>query len=121
MFRCEMLNRFVCALSATFIFLLLPWTSAAVPQKQHDKPSDQPRYAGSETCQACHDELYTSFQKTAHEHLLHNARAEENGCEACHGPGQDHVDNNGDRSKIVTFSDMPSKAVRERCRPGRAG
>ena len=115
-FRCEMLNRFVCALSATLVLLLLSWTSAAAQQKPHNGASAQARYAGSETCQACHDELYASFQKTAHEQLLRNARSDENGCEACHGPGQDHVDNNGARSRIVTYSDMPSKAVRERCR-----
>jgi len=115
--RCEMLNRFVCALLFTLFIFPLPLTWAVTPQKQGQPNEDasQARYAGSETCQACHDELHASFQNTAHARLLRNARAERNGCEACHGPGQIHVDNNGDRSKIVTYTDMPKKVVRQRC------
>jgi predicted CXXCH cytochrome family protein len=107
-----MLNPFVrAALFITLFSFLLPW-AAADPQQQNDGA----RYAGAETCQACHDELHAALQKTAHERLLRNARADQNGCEACHGPGQDHVDNNGDRNKIVTYTDMPKKVVRQRCR-----
>ena len=51
-------------------------------------------YVGSETCRACHQDLYDSFQKNRHHRLETDTRRgwETKGCEACHGPGVEHAD-----------------------------
>ena len=53
-----------------------------------------PAYVGSETCQACHEDLFNAFQRNPH-HLVetdkkynHTGRA----CESCHGPGGKHAE-----------------------------
>lgn len=60
-------------------------------------------YVGQETCLTCHEEQ-------AYEGTLH-ARASDQrtpaatlGCESCHGPGEEHVNGGGDRSKIRWFT-----------------
>lgn len=73
------------------------------------------RYAGPETCHACHDDAYQSFAASAHEKLLANLESAQQGCEACHGPGADHVNGNGDASKIFRFSEAKPAAIRSHC------
>jgi DmsE family decaheme c-type cytochrome len=60
-------------------------------------PAEVPAYAGSETCEACHADQAESYGKTPHAAALAaSTRPEsERGCEACHGPGQAHVDAGG--------------------------
>jgi DmsE family decaheme c-type cytochrome len=36
-------------------------------------------------------------------------------CESCHGPGKAHVESNGDKSKIFSFTQATSKAADDRC------
>jgi DmsE family decaheme c-type cytochrome len=51
-------------------------------------------YAGSETCQACHEDIFQGFQKNAHnivEKQKHRAW-EGKACESCHGPGAKHAE-----------------------------
>lgn len=73
------------------------------------------KFVGSETCQSCHDEAYSTVADSAHNKLFAAKQEEKRGCEACHGPGQAHVDGNGDASKIFRFTDARSAAVRARC------
>lgn len=74
------------------------------------------QYVGSETCQACHDDLYRSYTESAHEKLERSTEAAKRGCEGCHGPGADHVNGAGDASKIFRFQLAKNSVVRERCR-----
>jgi DmsE family decaheme c-type cytochrome len=49
-------------------------------------------YAGSESCQACHEDIFQSFQKNPHnvvEKQKHRGW-EGRSCESCHGPGGKH-------------------------------
>ena len=85
--------------SRRLVLLLLPfamlifWSTAAVAGEE---------YAGSETCEACHDEVAASFAQTAH------GRKELTGwdggaaCEACHGPGGTHVESGGEAGTILS-------------------
>lgn len=80
-----------------------------------DSPGKSPGYVGAETCKSCHDEEYASVSATAHKELFAEREVKKQGCEACHGPGQAHLDGNGDASKIFRFSDARLAAVRTRC------
>jgi predicted CXXCH cytochrome family protein len=72
-------------------------------------------YVGSDTCRSCHDEPYDSFAASPHAKLLDSHEASRQGCEACHGPGAEHVNSNGEPSKIFRFQSATAEAVRTRC------
>jgi DmsE family decaheme c-type cytochrome len=56
---------------------------------------DQPAgYAGSETCGACHEDIFKAFQKNPH-HIVETQKKrgwETRACESCHGPGAKHAE-----------------------------
>ena len=56
-------------------------------------------FVGMETCAQCHEEVATKFKTTPHV-------ASSLQCEGCHGPGQAHVENAGDKTKIRVFKDL---------------
>lgn len=74
-------------------------------------------YVGSETCQICHEDIYNQYATTAHfvTESWSTREPADRGCEACHGPGQEHVDEGGDPEKIFNFKTQPPKAVNARC------
>ena len=96
-------------------------TAKADQAKKYVWPTDPSLYVGSDTCQTCHEEIYTHFATTAHFTTTMDAKldahkgAEWHGCEACHGPGKEHVDGGGDKSKIFTFKDATPQQTSARC------
>lgn len=73
-------------------------------------------YVGSEMCKSCHEDVYKSFAKTAHYKLITGKfKPAETGCEACHGPGEEHVSAGGDKSKIRRYEEMKPAAIAEAC------
>src|SRR5947209_14009638 len=57
-------------------------------------PSSAPAaYVGSETCQACHEDIFKSFERNRH-HAVEAGSSKWNGkaCESCHGPGGKHAE-----------------------------
>ncbi|HSY66007.1 MAG TPA: DmsE family decaheme c-type cytochrome, partial [Terriglobales bacterium] len=62
-----------------------------------------------------------NFANTAHFATTMDAKLdahkgpEWHGCEACHGPGKEHVDGGGDKSKIFTFKDATPQQTSARC------
>lgn len=83
-----------------------------LPQSQQESP-----YVGSETCKLCHEEISNHFAKTAHFVTLTERKypESERGCEACHGPGKEHVDGGGDVTKIYGFRNRPTAEMNSRC------
>ena len=85
-----------------------PQTSPPAQQKPVAKPEAQPAaahggYAGSDTCELCHEAQSTALKVTAHGQAKNpRTPAAAHGCESCHGPAQAHVDdeNNGNIRKI---------------------
>ena len=51
-------------------------------------------YAGSEICQACHEDIFTAFEKSPHHAVETEKRRgfEGRACESCHGPAQKHTE-----------------------------
>jgi DmsE family decaheme c-type cytochrome len=51
-------------------------------------------YAGSDTCQVCHEDIFNAIGKSPH-HLADTEKRfgfQGRACEACHGPGQKHAE-----------------------------
>ena len=81
--------------------------SAAPPQKQTAE------YVGADVCKTCHEDLYkNSFEGTPH---FQTTLKDGHGCESCHGPGSEHVAGGGDKTKIVTFTDLSRQQSSARC------
>jgi len=74
-------------------------------------------YVGSDTCKSCHEAVYNGFENTPHwkTTLDTHGEASHQGCEACHGPGADHVAGGGDKTKIFLFANASSKEINQRC------
>src|SRR5207248_11269675 len=70
--------------------------------KPGDAPADASASTEAETCQACHGDITTSFEKSPHWKTMNDTRGghSKQGCEARHGPGGAHAD---DPSKEAGF------------------
>jgi predicted CXXCH cytochrome family protein len=68
-------------------------------------------YIGSDACQVCHSEKHNAWKSSQHANTLNANNSNPTwtrngiGCEACHGPGSDHVSGQGDASKIISSKD----------------
>lgn len=84
-----------------FAFLTI-WFSTAPLLTAQNKPAG---YAGSDTCQPCHDDVFKAFQRNPHHSLETNKKRDWQGmaCEACHGPGAKHAES-------VSASDIQNPA-----------
>lgn len=63
---------------------------------------DASAYAGSKTCEECHAQGYRRFNATKMARVFFEAprnELEARGCEACHGPGREHVEKARAREK----------------------
>ena len=51
--------------------------------------ADTSDYVGTDTCKACHEDIYNNYEKTPHWKTLNDSRGgpSKQGCEGCHGPG----------------------------------
>lgn len=76
-----------------------------------------PEYAESETCSFCHTDLHESFMKLGHAVLEKSTKLGYAGraCEACHGPGLNHAENEGDISKIFSFNRASKQEQEKAC------
>ena len=66
-------------------------TAGAPASPAPDKPAE---YVGSETCQACHEDIYKAFQKNPHHAVETDKKRgwENRACESCHGPASKHAE-----------------------------
>jgi DmsE family decaheme c-type cytochrome len=85
-------------------------------------PIDPSQYVGEETCKTCHADLprkdfVKNYESSPHYATTMNTKKgpEWHGCEACHGPGKEHVDSGGDKTKIFTFKNASAKEISARC------
>src|SRR5271170_181403 len=88
---------------------------------KYARPTDPSLYVGTEVCKTCHEDLYKTFETNPHfvttidSKLDAQKGPEWHGCEACHGPGKEHVEGGGDKTKIFTFKDASPQQISARC------
>ena len=85
----------------------------AAPAEQ--KPAAGPAtYAGSETCQPCHEDIFKAFQKNAHATVETDKRRgwETKACESCHGPGSKHAESAAPEDILNPAKQKPADADR---------
>jgi DmsE family decaheme c-type cytochrome len=90
--------------------------------KKYERPTDPSLYVGSETCKTCHEDMpskdfFRNYENSPHFVTTLDTKKgpEWHGCEACHGPGKEHVDGGGDKAKIFTFRNASAKEISDRC------
>jgi DmsE family decaheme c-type cytochrome len=83
---------------------------------------DSSLYVGTEVCKTCHEDMpkpgfFKHYEDSVHFVTTMDTKRgpEWHGCEACHGPGKEHVDGGGDKTKIFTFKNASAKEVSARC------
>ena len=97
--------------------------STPLSASEQDKKStpttekDLSQYIGAESCKGCHEEMYKKFEPTPHwKTMLDTRRGKEwQGCEACHGPGLEHMSAGGDKTRIFSFKNVSAGKISERC------
>ncbi len=100
------------------LFLSIVSRAVAAPQEQKaPSAGQQSAYAGSDTCKACHEELYNNWEKTPHWKTTLNTKEgpSHQGCEACHGAAAAHVADPSDTSSLFKFEKASPKEINERC------
>ena len=76
-------------------------------------------YVGEAVCRGCHFQETEHWKDTAHAEVFRLASPDEpgaQGCEACHGPGSEHVASGGDASKLMAFTRDSTLGVDEQNR-----
>jgi DmsE family decaheme c-type cytochrome len=83
------------------------------PQKGADSQSGS---INNEDCALCHDDLAKAFDQNPHAVLEKSPKFNfKNSCEKCHGPGQAHASNDGDKTKIIAFKGSDAKTYNKQC------
>lgn len=107
---------------AAFVILagVAPLRAQTQAKPESQNPSGPPsgnNYVGSQTCQACHPDLFLGFNRNPHfkSIALGKEPPQRTGCEGCHGPGEAHVKGMGDKTKIVVFPQLAPSAVLDNC------
>lgn len=80
-------------------------------------PSGNPAdYAGGEECAVCHSDIAEAFQTNPHYKTWNDTQLDwsQRGCEACHGPGREHIDG-GDVTKIFNYKEVAAQKVSDEC------
>jgi DmsE family decaheme c-type cytochrome len=110
-------SRVVKSLLLTSLAVLLAGVLAA-----GQAPPKQPAQAAksgsinNEDCAVCHEDLTKAFDKNPHVLLEKSPNFnQKNSCESCHGPGEDHASNSGDKTKIISFKGVAKRAYNQQC------
>ena len=109
-----------CKLPTLAFLISLLYLSGFPVRAQQNAATQAPAaagYVGAEACKDCHASEYESWSKSRHWATSNNTRGgpARQGCEACHGPGAEHVANPADTSKLFLFTKESSKAVNAQC------
>jgi predicted CXXCH cytochrome family protein len=80
-------------IAAAVPFLSTKLAAKSEPETSALPPQDLSQYIGNESCAECHDNQATHYKLTAHSKTNNEKfRANQRGCEACHGGAKLHVE-----------------------------
>jgi DmsE family decaheme c-type cytochrome len=118
--RVRVLLLLVCAAVAILLAANGPLVAGATGDRSRPSkapPQDPSQFAGWESCTACHEDIGKNFETTPHYKTVLDTRGgpSKQGCEACHGPGAEHVAGGGDKTKITVYSELRTKQITENC------
>src|ERR1044072_3834751 len=110
------------AFRIALILIVLPVVVWAISDYFSHVTAHDDQYVGSEACKDCHEDQFKNFQPTSHAKLgsLGSWKNKVTGCEACHGPGKEHI-SEGDPAKIISFKNKSPKQISETCLTCHAG
>ena len=102
-----------CFIPASVLLLILCCAGALAVGAQSAPPV--PAATNGAECLSCHAEETRSYPDNPHgkQSVAHGNSAV--GCEACHGPGQAHVEAGGDKTKIFSPADATAAKASESC------
>ncbi len=93
-----------------------PKTKPALVATTGESQAATAQYVGSETCKACHEDIYNGWEKSPHwKQTYKEGGIARHGCEDCHGPGSAHVEGGGDKTKIFVFAEHSPQEINTRC------
>jgi DmsE family decaheme c-type cytochrome len=89
------------AVAAVFVLAACTAAWAGKPPGKSAPKQFGDSYAGSETCQACHEDIFHGITQSPHKILDKDAAGDwkDHGCESCHGAGAEHA-SSADATKI---------------------
>src|SRR5438105_11827421 len=95
----------------SFVFLTPLFCSAVLFPLFAPAQTQAPQYVGSDACVACHEDVAGKIADSAHGKLAEESAPARRGCEACHGPGSNHVNSGGDKSLLFGFRDASRRDI----------
>lgn len=110
------MNKTAGCIVVAFVMAGLCASGQATPEKAAAQAEPASPYAGSETCQGCHEDIFKAFQSNRH-HLLEADKRrgwEGRACEACHGPAAKHTDTNA-QEDIAQPAKLAARAADRIC------
>jgi DmsE family decaheme c-type cytochrome len=97
-----------------FVLFAVAGTTAATTAAQATPAAPAAGYAGEDTCLTCHEAQ--SVKGTAHGRAYkEDSPAAMQGCESCHGPGKEHAEAGGDKTKILNPKNMSAGQASDTC------
>lgn len=79
------------------------------------KEAKPEHFIGQTECAGCHEAVVNDFSKSAHATYMNHPSlpVDKQGCEACHGPGKFHLDEENPR--VISFTNITPKEVSDAC------
>ena len=73
-------------------------------------------FLGSDTCIACHEDQQHGYENSPHGKAANpRSPAAARGCESCHGPGEQHLEDPSDDTALRKFAKMAPRDVSATC------